>query len=155
MCWVTATGDTFHAHVIRPEGGCVDSQIAVHSRFANVVHPVNGTSNGGTVDAWTMQRGAQDFGRAGQLFKYNLPVLNAGDIVYARASGFTGANAKLNLKMWKGNHITQSLTSYGVQCKVGCQVTPTQLPNTNVIWYALFSLLCVDFLAFESIDCFI
>lgn len=133
-CYVTNDKDTFHAHVIRPEAGCVDAQISVHSRFAEVVHEVNGTFNGGTVDALTLVRGGQDFGRAGLLYKYNLAALQAGDIVYARASGYQAANANLNLKMWKGNHIDQPHNTYAVQCTPACQVASTQIPNTNVIW---------------------
>jgi hypothetical protein len=141
QCFVTNDKDTFHAHVIRPEGGCVDAQVSVHSRFAEVIHDVNGTFNGGTVDALTMVRGGQDFGRAGLLYKYTLAALQAGDVVYARASGYTQANSNLNLKMWKGNHIDQSHTVYGVQCGVACQVPGTQAPNTNVIWYVVLLVL--------------
>jgi hypothetical protein len=134
QCWVTAQGDIFIAHIIRSEAGCNDAQISVHSRFAEVIHPVNNTFNGATVDAVSMVRGNLDAGKVGTLYKYNLAALGPNDVVYVRASNYD-RDAILRVNLWKGNHITQSHTTYGVQCKAQCQVQPTtQLPSSNVVW---------------------
>lgn len=142
-CHISNQGDTYFAQIIRAEGrdmsgggSCGNSQVTVHARLSMETNAVNGTFSantiGGAPTTLRIQRFGRDFGATRFLVKVNLPPLGMNDVVYGRLSNFDH-NAGLSLTLFKGNHIDQNKTTYGVACDLGCASGP-QAPSTNVAW---------------------